>query len=1301
MASDIVIRAVSETSGAVRGIDNLARANEKLAQSGNLAAEAEARFAGDADRALIASERLGGSLGTLSRAFIGVRDATTSDAAAQADLARATTDVNVKIAEQITLIDRERLATELASKAQMQFAGQSMVSQTAMGAAKANLTKTEQALTRMSAAGTPAIFKAATWSLFGIGGIAYEGIKQYMQFNQAITQSITQAGQDPNRFQFLSQTALDISKQTGVAINDVAASIYRVASGTAGWNKGLGATKSQLKDIATQVSTLNVLGNVPSGAASEQSSRVITALLTANLKDVGRDPKKAGALLNATVGAGDIRMPEVISAAGRGLFTSAKVVGASGRDTLAWLDLLTTFGTTGAVAGTYVNHALNLLAQPSKQGAMALGLIGIKPGEVQALMSGKGGIASAANFINQKMMQFMPVPNYPKYAGKTGKEGALAWLQAQGINNVPQKLINDWISKGLTPAESQWIRSFMFVKTFGGAKQLVPIATLLNNVSQYEGIQSAMDAKNNPAAYNAAAAMALNTPSQKMHKLMNTLKVDLIGVGKAITPAFLVALKGLTLFVHALTAFKPVLYALISGVGILLLTAARAKGAELLKGSYSILGSAYVMNDKIWGMLGRILPGKLGKYADLQVGRGGAAFRARYQEKADMAMVAAGKDILTGANMFGKWVTTLIEGEVMGGGGGMGGGGMGGGYGGGGGGALNRRVGKMSRGEVDSMLGGYIEDPRIKQLLQQRQRELIASELNPGQYKVLKYFGMGAYGPKNPTVGGIKKLLGVGANKAEEMLASISGLHTGGKLSAEAEAALARMNVNVRTGKGYTNIGSLGEGEATKAFAKYGYKDAAQEYLAASQGWPLSRTMPNLATTVGVAAEKSTLAATDGAGKEIATGFLKNIAGKLGGFGAKGLLTSGAEGLGSFLGGPVGMTVMMSLMPYAMSFAPKIIGSIGNFFGHMFGGGGGKPGGGVTPPKTPPPFVPPTLAAMQKKISDDTKKRQQLAQQILAEGGYDPVKQAQLLKLNNEISQYTGYVKSIQKTGYNPMAQSTAKEYRSMLAYSAWEKSHSWQRKIAIDKITQRDKALGYSQNDINSDIAAWDSKNKNPIKLALQSGNLGGKWNAKRFADIMAQDATFLQSNALDTKHFDPTLLGHMGLSAALKRGYGATGKQDAALKRLSEDPYSAFSTNYLSGNQGKAAAEKRFTFLETGAMSAAAAYKRDIALSKSSSLSAADQKAAAAAAATELKKVQALNTAAMTLAKNAKIDKDKTFMEGQKGLANTLDTTYKKYSLTKADYINAFAQAIAQSSSGLAGLVGQDVANSIARHH
>jgi hypothetical protein len=1294
MASDIVIRAVSETSGAVRGIDNLARANEKLAQSGNLAAEAEARFAGDADRALIASERLGGSLGTLSRAFLGARDATASDVASQADLARVTTDVNVKIAEQITLIDRERLATELASKAQMQFAGQSMVSQTAMGAAKANLTKTEQALTRMSAAGTPAIFKAATWSLFGIGGIAYAGIKQYMQFNQAITQSITQAGQDPKRFEFLSQTALDISKQTGAAINDVAASIYRVSSGTAGWNKGLGATKSQLKDIATQVSTLNVLGNVPGGAASEQSSRVITALLTANLKDVGRDPKKAGALLNATVGAGDIRMPELISAAGRGLFTSAKVVGASAKDTLAWLDLLTSFGTTGAVAGTYVNHALNLLAQPSKQGMMALGMIGIKPGEVQALMSGQGGIASAANFINQKMMQFMPVPNYPKYQGKTGREGALAWLQSQGINNVPQKLINDWISKGLTPQESQWIRSFMFVKTFGGAKQLVPIATLLNNVSQYEGIQGAMGAKNNQTAYNAAAARALNTPSQQMHKLLNTLKADLIGVGKAITPAFLVALKGLTLFVHLLTAFKPVLYALVSGIGILLLTAARAKGAELLKGSYSIMGSAYVMNDKIWKTLGKILPGKLGKYADLQIGRGGAAFRARYQEKADMAMVAAGKDILTGASMFGKWVTTLIEGEVMSGGG-MGGGG---GYGGGGGGALNGRVGKMSRGEVDSMLGGYIEDPRVKRLLQQRQRELIASELNPAQYKVLKYFGMGAYGPKKPTIGGIKKLLGVGTASAEEMLASISGLHTGGKLSAEAEAALARMNVNVRTGKGYQNIGTLGEGEATKSFAKYGYKDAAQEYLAASQSWPLSRKMPNLATTVGVAAEKSTLAATDGAGKEIATGFLKNIAGKLGGFGAKSLLTTGAEGLGSFLGGPVGMTVMMSLMPYAMSFAPKIIGSIGSFFGHMFGGSGGKPGGGGTLPKTPPPFIPKTLAGIQKKISDDTAKRQKLAEQILAEGGYDSVKQAQLLKLNNEISQYTGYVNSIKKTGYNPMADSASKEYRSMQAFSAWNKNV---RGTAIYNIKTHGDAMGWDEKRVNQEIANWDKKNKNPIKLALQYGNMGGRWSSQRFAAIMASDKNFLLSNSADAKHFDASLYGSFGLDDAIKRGYGATAKQDAALQSLKDDPYSLNSINYLSGKSGIKAAEKRFTFLETGAMAAAMAYKTDIALSKDSSLGAVDQKKVAAAAAIELKKVQALNTAATTLAKNAHLDKDKTFMEGQKGLADALDTTYKKYSLTKADYVNAFAQAIAQSSSGLANLVGQDVANSIARNH
>jgi len=447
--------------------------------------------------------------------------------------------------------------------------------------------------------GTPALMKAATWAGIGLAGLAYEGIKQYTQFQRLITQTITQAGEAPSKMGFLTNLAESVAKSTGQNLDDVANSIYRAASGTASWNNGLGATKKQLTDIVTQVSKLNVLGNISGGAESEQASRVITALINANIKGIGRNPSKASALVNAAVGSGDMRLGDLVPGIGRGVLQSAVANNVSAKDTFAWIADLTSTGTTASVAGNYVKTGINLLANPSAQGTDVLSMLGIQPGEMGKIMSSPGGLVAAAKTLKQAMLKLSP-SSFAGYffnttgqvrAGGSGLQGAIDKLQTMSANSLSPKFIADWKAGHLTTAEKQQAFSLVLDKAYGGSKQFATIASILNNPTLLQNIESHMTAQDNPAYLKRSEARAEATPSQQFKRMEQSLLVDLVNIGHTLTPLALTFGHILTGAIDGLTKFKGVIYSFVTMAVGLLGLAAVSKGAELFKSISPYIGA--------------------------------------------------------------------------------------------------------------------------------------------------------------------------------------------------------------------------------------------------------------------------------------------------------------------------------------------------------------------------------------------------------------------------------------------------------------------------------------------------------------------------------------------------------------------------------------------------------------------------------------------------------------------------------------------------------------------------------------
>jgi hypothetical protein len=627
-------------------------------------------------------------------------NATAGAATHAADSTAAAAGATVEYAEALRLASASSsefvAASERVAAAEAQRSMQMASSSVSIAAAEANLGRYYKTFSKLEKMGTPAIMKAGTWTALGSAGLIYSSVHQFTELNAKMIQITTQAGIAKAWLPDLQKEVIRIGKETGQNFNDIADSMYRVASGTASWThtlkdgtKAAGASKKQIMELTDAVSKLNLLGNVPGGVQTEQTSRIMTVMLNAGLRDIGTDPKKALRLLNAGAGAGDVRLGGLISGLGRGVLASASATGLTATDALSWMDLMTSMGTTESVAGTYVRSAIINLAASGGKGQKSLAMLGIKPGELQGLMAGKGGLISAAQRLKTGLQKWDPLPTFPKFKGKTGVAAAREQLQAWGANSLDPELLSNWSKGKLTDKQKEYIKVFMLANAFGGAKQLTPILTLIQSTSvkgdhaqredTIEGIHKAITDHATDANVKRSLKLATDQPQTQFRILKQTLRADLVQIGQTITPAVLSISKALVHFIDKIAKMKSVIIPLTLAVSGFIAVAGLAKLGSLAKGMYAPLGKAYGITDKLWGGLSHI-PG-LGWTKNF-VGKGGGRFRDAALTSDRTALKEAG-DTLTKAGMGLMGAAEAIERAAYMGGGAGGRGGRGGRGGGG------------------------------------------------------------------------------------------------------------------------------------------------------------------------------------------------------------------------------------------------------------------------------------------------------------------------------------------------------------------------------------------------------------------------------------------------------------------------------------------------------------------------------------------------------------------------------------------------------------------------------------------
>lgn len=218
-------------------------------------------------------------------------------------------------------------------------------------------------------------------------------VKKSSTFNQSMEMIHTQAQVPQAAIKGLSTSVLGLAKNVGTGPDTLAQGLYHIES--AFQSTGISGQK------ALALLTTSAKGAKIGNADLVDVTNALDAAVVAGIPGA-QNYNKAMGMLNATVGAGDMKMQDLADAMGTGVAVIAKEFGLSLNNVGS---ALATFGDNnirGAKAGTELRMSIMDLAKQSTVGATALASIGITSGELATDMQ-KGGLTLALTDLKDKL----------------------------------------------------------------------------------------------------------------------------------------------------------------------------------------------------------------------------------------------------------------------------------------------------------------------------------------------------------------------------------------------------------------------------------------------------------------------------------------------------------------------------------------------------------------------------------------------------------------------------------------------------------------------------------------------------------------------------------------------------------------------------------------------------------------------------------------------------------------------------------------------------------------------------------
>lgn len=280
-----------------------------------------------------------------------------------------------------------------------------------------------------------------------IVGIGTAATKMASDFQAAMTQLVTQAGLPADQLKNLTaevQAFADSGAQQTPEV--LAQGLYHIVS--------LGVPAAN----AIEVLKLASEGAAISGANLEDVANALGAAVASNIKGSG-DYEQSMAILNATVGAGNMRMQDLATSLGN-VLPQATTAGLSLRDVGAAMATMTDNGMPAADAATRLHMAIALMSAPVHQAQKALESIGITQFQLADDMRNKGLLAAFEDLHNHLVQSGLDADQQAGILSKAfggGRSAGAIELLLNNLDRVKQKydLIDQGVNQFGTDATMQ------------------------------------------------------------------------------------------------------------------------------------------------------------------------------------------------------------------------------------------------------------------------------------------------------------------------------------------------------------------------------------------------------------------------------------------------------------------------------------------------------------------------------------------------------------------------------------------------------------------------------------------------------------------------------------------------------------------------------------------------------------------------------------------------------------------------------------------------------------------------------
>lgn len=219
--------------------------------------------------------------------------------------------------------------------------------------------------------------KAGRVGALALVGVGIEATKMATNFDQAMTMIHTQAGASTAEVDRLRGQVLALAKTSPQGPEELAKGLYHLESIGLRGSKAMDALKISAQGAAVGQADL------------EDTTTALGAAWLTNIKGAGNLRHVMG-LLNATVGAGNMRMGDLVHALGTGILPAAKLAGLGIKDVMGALATLTDEGMPASSAMAQLGTALHFLYAPTEKAQKALESIGLTQFKLANDMRKKG-----------------------------------------------------------------------------------------------------------------------------------------------------------------------------------------------------------------------------------------------------------------------------------------------------------------------------------------------------------------------------------------------------------------------------------------------------------------------------------------------------------------------------------------------------------------------------------------------------------------------------------------------------------------------------------------------------------------------------------------------------------------------------------------------------------------------------------------------------------------------------------------------------------------------------------------------